>query len=156
MTVSELEIARELFQQGGWSIETFDDKGNLAIRTVFQLDGDVICWISRVCAQQGETFSQLAERHWETVGTRTAATETALLNVQNDARKWILRARSIGKATTVLGIAGSILSYLRGLATPTLLLSFAITLFGFAFWRWGPRLIGGYLLRHLKTWLEHV
>src|SRR5262245_47735433 len=101
MSVSELEIARELFHQGGLSVETFDDNGTLAIRTVFQLDGDVICWISRGCAQQGDAFSELAERHWESVVTRTVATETALLNVQNDARRWILRARTIAKATTV-------------------------------------------------------
>src|SRR5262249_49003465 len=114
------------------------------------------CWISRACAQQGDALYELAERHWETVGTRTVATETALLNVQNDARKWILRTRTIGKATTGLGIAGSILSNLRGLATPTFVLSLAITLLGFAFWRWGPRLIAGYLLRHLKIWLKPV
>jgi hypothetical protein len=153
MSTSELDLARELIHEGGLSVETLDENGNLALRTVFQVDGDVICWISRDCAQKGAASLELAERHWDKVVVCTLATETALLNLQSEAQKWIARMRVIGKASAVSGMAGSMLSYLRALATPAFVLSLTIAAFGFAFWRWGPRLIARYFVRHFKSWV---
>ncbi len=66
---STLDLLREALFEGGWTVERRGPGGEVVLRTVLQLDGDVVTLVERGSQLEGDVLRQ----HWEEVASRPAA-----------------------------------------------------------------------------------
>jgi hypothetical protein len=153
----------QALRDGGLSVETSDDQGRIAFRTFFQLDGDIIFWISKERPEDEITCFALAEQHWGNVSKHMLDIEKAILSLESDAQTWVERVRKIGLLTAIFGTAGSSVSFMRAAATgvslvraaatPAFIFSFSLITFGVVLRYFALPLIRRYILRHVKSWI---
>ena len=151
------DLIQQALQEGGITIETKDDAGQLVLRTVLQLDGDVLFWATKPAVQSDESCVQLAERHWERVFAHLTELETALVDIGKHAQTWITRLRWSGLIGMIVGMA------MAGTTTVSVTdiqkkifwwaLSLAMSAVGAAVRFLGPRIAKRVLLYYVKSWV---
>lgn len=147
-SVSARDLTAQLLEDGGWCVEHVDAGGTILVRTVLQLDGDVVTRVRR----GAELDDRLLEAHWAEVAECTAALSRSL-------QRRLVAVRVAGRAIVLLavpltlgGAARSVEGLVRASAE-TFGPGVATCILGGSLWRYGAaiarRLLGG----RVRAWL---